>query len=1029
MKILAIRGKNLASLEGEFEVDFTVEPLRSAGVFAITGSTGAGKTTILDAMCIALYERSPRLESIKNSTTIEEYGKTAIKENDARTILRKGKHEGYAEVDFLAVNGHRYRIRWSVSRANNKSNGNFRPSSYDLTDLDSGEHRSMKTTEFKATMPQLIGLEYEQFTRAVLLAQGNFAAFLKAEENEKAEILETLTGAEIYSRISALIYRKAQDAAMDLKLIDEKRRTLQLLEDSELEELKNECGSLKTEQDECNAKSDVLKIKKGWFERAAQLALQLTEAEEQQRVTKERLLEMQPVIQRLQLIDSVQQIRDDYTALRSLKEQYRKDNVQLTELNGLLNLKSADLEKSTKAVEEAVAKQEQANSEVLAAQPLIIEAARLEKLLANDSNLLSEIKDGIAPVMAEHNRLVAEMEKSNNRITAATAEQENINNWFGKHEGFTTVIPMIPSIIANIKAANNDRMQIVQKSKSLASATKLLDNYEKQLVVAQQNDEKLKQTMSSEIATLRKRLVEGEACPVCGSRHHEVVHIAEHQLLEKELEEARENSRLLLDNLESGIKDRRREIDRLNSAIELHNEAIANYHKANIGYMADIDDAEALLACNGIEEELTTLSSNWNSYKERLVAIGEELSVCRNNMTICSSALKAVDTDLEKKNALAETLVKNIDGYKERVNSITGKWKTAEAMQEHCNDLIQKANKAFVDATEAKSATDIECNRLKGQILEKKEQLEKASARISALQENVDRYLDMRSDGMTLSRLDELFSVDSDTIAEMRGSIKLLDEAITSANVTIAERKQNIEEHNKAEIRPGEEENAESVTTALAEISKKLQEILESISKINAKLIKDAENRAKFSQYSDEYDTKMQTMKHWNTLNTLFGSAKGDKLRRLAQGYTLDILLDVANMHLANITKRYKLARISSGSLAIKVIDLDMMSETRSAHSLSGGETFIVSLALSLALSSISSNRMNIGSLFIDEGFGSLDSDTLRTAIMALEKLQSQGRNIGVISHLAEMLEKIPVKVKVYKIASGKSKIEIVNNG
>jgi exonuclease SbcC len=263
----------------------------------------------------------------------------------------------------------------------------------------------------------------------------------------------------------------------------------------------------------------------------------------------------------------------------------------------------------------------------------------------------------------------------------------------------------------------------------------------------------------------------------------------------------------------------------------------------------------------------------------------------------------------------------------------------------------------------------------------------------------------------------------------MRGSIKLLDEAITSANVTIAERKQNIEEHNKAEIRPGEEENAESVTTALAEISKKLQEILESISKINAKLIKDAENREKFSQYSDEYDTKMQTMKHWNTLNTLFGSAKGDKLRRLAQGYTLDILLDVANMHLANITKRYKLARISCGSLAIKVIDLDMMSETRSAHSLSGGETFIVSLALSLALSSISSNRMNIGSLFIDEGFGSLDSDTLRTAIMALEKLQSQGRNIGVISHLAEMLEKIPVKVKVCKIAPGKSKIEIVNNG
>lgn len=157
----------------------------------------------------------------------------------------------------------------------------------------------------------------------------------------------------------------------------------------------------------------------------------------------------------------------------------------------------------------------------------------------------------------------------------------------------------------------------------------------------------------------------------------------------------------------------------------------------------------------------------------------------------------------------------------------------------------------------------------------------------------------------------------------------------------------------------------------------------------------------------------------------MFGAANGSMLMKMAQGYTLDILLNVANVHLAEMTKRYRLERFSDSNLGIKVIDLDMMSESRSAQTLSGGETFIVSLALSLALSSLSSNRMSIESLFIDEGFGALDKETLQMALMTLERLQSQGRKIGVISHLSEMLEQIPVKINVRKVSPGKSKIEI----
>ena len=197
---------------------------------------------------------------------------------------------------------------------------------------------------------------------------------------------------------------------------------------------------------------------------------------------------------------------------------------------------------------------------------------------------------------------------------------------------------------------------------------------------------------------------------------------------------------------------------------------------------------------------------------------------------------------------------------------------------------------------------------------------------------------------------------------------------------------------------------------------------------INATLLKNNENCHKFAEYKEEYDNKQKLAENIGILNSAFGSASGDKLSKYVQGYTLEILLSVANLHLKEITGRYEMARISNESLGIKIIDLDLLSETRSVHSLSGGETFLVSLALSLALSSISSNSMSIESLFIDEGFGALDSSTLKTVMGALERLQNQGRTIGVISHYSEMLEQIPVKVAVIKQNSGRSKIEIKEN-
>jgi len=207
MKILRISGKNLASLAGEFAIDFESEPLASAGLFAISGPTGAGKSTLLDALCLALYGDTPRLLK-RSSTRLPDVGEETVTAQDARTLLRRGAAEGWAEVDFVGSDDRRYRARWAVRRSRNKPNGALQPVKISLNRLPELIPVGGTNTEAAAEIVQRIGLSFEQFTRAVLLAQNEFSAFLKTDENERGELLETLTGTTIYSDISRRAFER-----------------------------------------------------------------------------------------------------------------------------------------------------------------------------------------------------------------------------------------------------------------------------------------------------------------------------------------------------------------------------------------------------------------------------------------------------------------------------------------------------------------------------------------------------------------------------------------------------------------------------------------------------------------------------------------------------------------------------------------------------------------------------------------------------------------------------------------------------
>jgi len=228
MKILAIRGENLASLAGRFEVNLELPPLNSAGLFAITGPTGAGKSTLLDAMCVALFDKTPRLEKTGGVKIgrADEDDSARLPSNDVRALLRRGVGTGFAEVDYLGRDGRRYRATWRVHRAGKTAAGAYQKQDMNLLDVASGLSLGRNKTEVLDKIKETIGLSYDQFRRSALLAQGDFAAFLRADRDDRASLLEQMTGTELYSKISI----KAQSTYKEAK--------------KQYDIIKNECGSV-----------------------------------------------------------------------------------------------------------------------------------------------------------------------------------------------------------------------------------------------------------------------------------------------------------------------------------------------------------------------------------------------------------------------------------------------------------------------------------------------------------------------------------------------------------------------------------------------------------------------------------------------------------------------------------------------------------------------------------------------------------------------------------------------------------------
>ena len=954
MKILAIRLKNLTSIEGMVEVDFTAEPLHSAGIFAISGPTGAGKSTLLDALCLALYDKSPRFATSVESVNLADVGDNQINQSDVRNLLRRGTSDGYAEVDFLGIDGRRYRSRWSVRRTRNKISGSLQPQTLEVKELDTEKEFQGTKKELLIQLVELVGLTYEQFTRTVLLAQNDFATFLKSKGAAKAELLEKLTGTGVYSRISQEVYARNKAAQEEVTLIQNRMNVIELMPEEELLALQKEKEllaekrvtgiKLLAEQNEQLNVVRSLKMQEDLWKKKQQ-----EEQEEQARLKmlqgalasqeeglvhfKAQWEAIQPDLKKARQLDvQIQSQQDSYT---QSKQMLQSANKQVSEQEQKMRMATEQLQVSYSSLNRLL-------NHVGIEKALQLE--QVEEILRQEADKLT------AGINTNEERL---LRLNSFGYPLLTEEQMKLQKELTRQQNIRQLT----------ETQTKTKAEIERLEKETTDCLKQLTEQETALKVTQRLYENARMAVGKDVKALRQQLQEGEACPVCGSTAHPY-----HQ--EQEV------------------------VDTLFRSIEQeYNAAVANCQQINNrSIVLQRDWTHQKMVDGQIGEQLAALykagidAGNEEQIQHRLTELAERILEYRN----LYAEWQRSDEEIKKMRAHCEALRENVSlcrlamqkvsSAKEQLlllqNTASAEQKRFEVIEKALNVLRQERSQLL----KGKSADEAEA------VVAKREKelnlaLEKARKEVEAVHNR---------------------------LSGLQGEMK----QITLAIGELQEQYKKIESPEQ-----------------LPEIIKKQQEenlnTERALSTMEARLLQQAKNKLTVEQIVKELAEKQTIAERWAKLNKLIGSADGAKFKVIAQSYTLNLLLLHANKHLSYLSKRYKLQQVPD-TLALQVIDCDMCDEIRTVYSLSGGESFLISLALALGLSSLSSNNLKVESLFIDEGFGSLDAESLRTAMEALEQLQMQGRKIGVISHVQEMSERISVQVQVHKKVNGKSVLTVV---
>ncbi|EEY94323.1 exonuclease SbcCD, C subunit [Acinetobacter junii SH205] len=1197
MKILSIRLKNLASLAGEHFIDFESEPLAHAGLIAIIGKTGAGKSTILDAMCLALFNQIPRLKG-SDGKLIDVDGSELLT-NSPLTVLRRGTGHGFAELCFVAQDQKHYLARWEIKRARENASGKLQSVQRSLKCLTDGVVVADKTKAVETHIQQITQLSFEQFTRAVLLAQSEVTAFLKARDNERGELLEYLTNSSIFAKIGQLAFEKTKEVRLQREKLESVLGHIEIRSDDEIAELQQRFQQLQQHVQQLENEKNQFRQQQQWFEQRDKINKDIAlkkqdydlQLKAQENIAKDRYLlslletfaEIRPIVfQQQQLQKTLQQLapqihqkHNEFSTLTTQFEQqktlYAQAETTLNQFQDFERKHQTELTQVRKFVQERdyIAEEYKKTKIRLTQlesqqQPLIEQQQQLEQsiqnLSAQHTACLEQLKhsaqyvpldNGLNAHIQQLKQFIQQYQKVENTLGSIQLAQtqlkqdQNTFNSLIKQFGTTQQIEQRIEQQSKLKETQQIRLnqldaiqqklqhyfelknEVLTQQNKFETVQKQAQQLEqrsreteKDYQAAKTEREKLQQVLQQQrllhaenIEHLRAELKHGEACLVCGSTEHPyrddesqiskaLYALQQQQELqaiqqEQQLFQLWQKAQQQFTQSHTEQNQLQQQLQQLNEKVKTHDHVLQQ-HVSQTNIQLDFSLTEydittkmqtfileasqtqqqlekELLHLNQANKDQHVLHQNIQNTRHQLETVehlqqqiqhivdclnaDDKMAWSRHDMSISQHILQALQQRSQQLEH-AESLIKQKEQIDQQLNVLKTNLTGLTTQQAECAQqlkdieikgkqntdaanqlIITMTGSAEIKANEWLQQHDQQRQQLQNQYQQLKQSFEQARQhfeqqknmleQLKAQQQQNHNSLERckaevtnwlaQHQNFAEDQLSELLVFSSTQEQQIRNAIQQADRALSEANSALKTMQEQLHTHLQSEPNIQVEQLTELIN-ANQEI---LQQTLEQRDQLKLQLEVHQQNLAKQKQFADQIQQIQQQEHRWNKISSLIGDSKGKEFRDLAQQYNLDILLEYANQQLAMLSQRYTLKRLDN-SLSLAIIDHDMDGETRSVASLSGGESFLTALAISLAIANMASGSMKIESLFIDEGFGTLDASSLHMVMNALDQLQSQGRKVILISHIQEMHERIPVQIQVQPIGSGSSRIEVV---
>ena len=953
MRIHTIRLANLNALTGTWEIDLD-HPAYSDNIYALTGPTGAGKTTILDAISLALYGRTPRLARI---------GKAG------NEIMSRHSGTCHAEITFSTRTG-RYRSHWSQHRARRKAGGELQNPKHELADAESGELLATGLKDVAAAIERLTGMDYQRFTRAMLLAQGDFAAFLRAAPDERAPLLEQITGTEIYSRISIAVHERLRDALEQQRQLATETAGITPLDAATHTALTQESAALQKQLAALATRQQQTAAALARAQNIAELTAELARLDEQHTAHQAALARFAPERERLAAAQSAALLDADYARLDTLRRAQQQNSRALAALDEQAPALARTHETANQALTAASARVHSEKQRLAVAQPRWQQTRAYDHTLRHQREQLATLEQSAAAHTAAQTALAA-AEKH------AAAAREN-------------------------SARADDARKKTETALAAHLQGRLLREYraEKENILR----ELAYHQRIADLEQQRAHLHDGEPCPLCGATEHPYA---------SELPAQPDDLTARLETLDTYIK-------RAETLNEQH------------------ENAQRALASAREKQQQT----------ENTLALAAEKA---RNSAVHAEQHAALQQTHAQTLAARQALLANRDPDAEETAQQRA-IAEAEAAMEKARDTCQTAQSAAAANQQQRAQLHARLTTQQQELQTAEQQFAAALGMCSeiAAPSPAGRSPQRGKDGEGVDDVPcapkiSTFSISDHPHSNSRAATTFPDEtAWQAARLPAAAREalarqaaaldqQTLTLHTRQQDRAARlaRLTAQSTDDPDTATLQARQEADEHTRQQHQQTLAANQHRlAEHKRASERLAAQQQAIakqaaetRRWQNLHELIGAADGKKYRNYAQSLTFASVIAQANRQLVQLSDRYLLTADPARPLELNIIDNYQGGETRSAKNLSGGESFIVSLALALGLAQMSGENMRIDSLFLDEGFGTLDEETLDSALETLSQLRTHGKHIGIISHVAALTERIATRIQITPQNGGNSTI------